>query len=724
MTSQERDKNFKPQVLEALKEKYGYAKSLKTYITIRTTLATQLSKAINSVNQVANSYKDGKRDYPEVTAALCYKKSLVDAKENLVCWLFLTIDFLSTYSGKDKQERIQEAANYFIDKYHDRLEAAFSNINGLLLNCKPDDNFPNLDGIEEDCILEQAIIHYTKVDLLSLNNSSDSEEDDQDNSAASLQSSQHQQAVDVDPAVAGPSGLQRIPAPPTTTRQPRDPLLSSASTDTPTRTDSTDTGRTDQSLNQHNNTNIMSAEEHATQARDAMKNAQTAAEQAEAAVQQAQNLIGQLNLQPQVAAEQPSPWPKFQMPDQAQAAADVSLKAVAPDAPAGGDDRIAGMFSRSLASTFNIHSIVPQKFDGKPDHFENFRLLWKRADAQMAALGLSYTDRFLELKKCLSGPALMYIDQLPFGADDSYQKALDTLNVCYSLQKAPLRVLIAEFLNLQKTAETHSSRQNFHARVVSYKNGLLSIGCTAADALLAFELSVLEQRMDEPFKNDWITFISKKRDTKKPLGYNITFDDFVNRTYEYINKQLRLSDSTNSQNAKNHKPKQIVAAVTPSDRRQFQRPPPPRNRVPVTRQQPQTPNRNRNNQMTNKTDKRIKVPCPFCPHGNQQLLHAYPRLCPLLDQNKVGRGRMISIVKTSKLCPNCFSPHHDTTQCRSTFACSTCGGKHHPQLHSTYAAGGGANSQSANQNRPSAAAATAAAKTETRRPTPFTAKQQ
>jgi hypothetical protein len=339
------------------------------------------------------------------------------------------------------------------------------------------------------------------------------------------------------------------------------------------------------------------------------------------------------------------------------------------------------MFSQSLASTFLITKIIPTPYDGNADQYVQFELLWQKADNQMNAMGFSWAARLWELKKVLKGSALNYVQALPPEEDSSYQLALQTLKMIFGTNQFRLRTIVKGLLTLPvMSSGSFHERQKFHSKILAYKQGVASLGLSAADTLFAFELIIIESRLDEDWKKQWIRFCNTKKDTKKPLGVDVSYSDLLNRLLRSMTEQQQMTQSGDmithakkqTQGNKFHStaPKSFAAAPTV---RKFPTKPLFRAKSKVAgssqfgRSAPKRggftgsgpPSRFGPPGKFGASTAQKPAACPFCKNGSEQKFkHNFPLSCPLLrGPRKMRSDDVVKIVKQKRLCFNCFAPH-------------------------------------------------------------------
>ena len=364
--------------------------------------------------------------------------------------------------------------------------------------------------------------------------------------------------------------------------------------------------------------------------------------------------------------------------------------AAAAGAPAQGvDGAFLQMFSQSLASTFNIASIIPGKYDGDPEKYTEFRLLWTRADQQMAAMGFTFAQRLWELRKVLDGPALAYVQGLPSHLDRSYEEAMQILDKLYAEKKNTLRGLIRNLLISPQSSGSVSDRQKFHAGIVAYYQGINAVNASDRDSRFAIELSLIEAKMDEGWRREWFKFCSRKKDMS-PLGAAVTENDLIRVLYESLVQQINMLQSREIRGKKDGTRQSAAPAIAATA-----------NATVAGKFNQKSggggggggkggggkkANSDGGGAAAGGADQK-KEPCPFCSRGGyNEYKHTFPMKCPLVHpkstEKKLSRDELFKIVKKRDLCRNCFGPHKAANCDAPEYCkCKECGKRHHTLLH-------------------------------------------
>ena len=366
-----------------------------------------------------------------------------------------------------------------------------------------------------------------------------------------------------------------------------------------------------------------------------------------------------------------------------------------------GSDPLAMMYAQSMSVNFNIHLLVPFKFDGvNTDKFPEFESLWLKANKQMKSLQFSKVSRFTELKKVLTGSALAYILHLPLNRDDSYDLALRTLSTLYRDQKSALMAAVQKVLQSPVSNGSIADRQKFHANLISYKQTTVSLGASSAECLLAWELSTFESRLDDQWRKDWIKFCAKHKNIRVPLGMDMDLEKFATRLHLSLIEQMKVKAAQEA--APPRRSKEIrgtanaVAAGRPKNFKQSGwslKPLQTKNKGKPQQQKSQSNKDAKSSRRSSGSGKEnVKPPpkavkCPFCVQSDRtnKFPHIWPLQCPLVKgDNKLSDAEIKRKVKEGASCENCFGPH-GTQNCDAPrfVKCRVqgCSQRHHSIFH-------------------------------------------
>ena len=355
---------------------------------------------------------------------------------------------------------------------------------------------------------------------------------------------------------------------------------------------------------------------------------------------------------------------------------------------ASNKDHMMQMFSQSLAATFAIRNIVAKPFEGDPDEFEQFRVLWIRADNQMEAMNFTPAAKFWELKKVLKGDALNYVKGLPTGENASYANALNVLHTLYGESQSALRRLVKDLMNIKASGGSLEDRRRVHAQIVQHRNAVNSLGVNSAEVQLAMELAVIEGKLDPAWRKEWVKYCSKKKEKNHPLGANVTYTDLVVKLHESIKEMEKLQPAGGEK--KKEEKKTAAAAVAGK---------PAKQKFGPQKSGQQAQKQPANKQTAAKTGAagakpkdygEIQDECRLClQDGKQKYVHSYPLTCPKIKSKRpevvLTKEQLVALVKKDNLCRNCFSTKHQAAKCSAPefVFCRQdgCTERHHKFLH-------------------------------------------
>ena len=306
---------------------------------------------------------------------------------------------------------------------------------------------------------------------------------------------------------------------------------------------------------------------------------------------------------------------------------------------------------------FNARKIVGEKFNGNDIRlYPQFRVSWDLADDHMKNLNYAGAVRLMELKKCLDGPALDIIQQLPLD-DGNYDEALALLDEAF---KRPIRFAELIVLDLLQAPRMGTD-------VTSITKGLNVIE-TAEQALRGLKLSkeqmgmlifnvICESKLNNNMVREWSKTKEAAKDNDHPCGHTATLDDLK----KVIRQQKQYVEDLNNRNS-DHKAEDSSKKTEskPKDNK-----PKPTLMGSFTTQAPSAP-----------TTPQKSTACLLCdkPGHRAADCHKFTKARTPTDRYKV-------LDTKPNLCRNCLKGLHPTNQCRQPPGCQTCQRKHHALLH-------------------------------------------
>ena len=386
------------------------------------------------------------------------------------------------------------------------------------------------------------------------------------------------------------------------------------------------------------------------------------------------------------------------------------------------------MFSNSLTSTFSAKNMIDQKWDGDPATWDRFAFAWTKCHTHMEALHMSDAAKFSELQRCVTGTAKLYIDQLPSFLDSSYWTSLQLLQNVYSSRKTTVRTIVNKLMSMPTCQPTYESRLRLHAQICGYKSSLNSMSIKPEDALLAWELTFIENAFDTELKKQWVRYCEKNRNLSAPLGYDLTFEALSNKILTFITESYKIAgekpqirggtggqgqggrrwvgnaaaasaapasqpgnngqdqskpksqkggkgqSSAKSSAGKNGASNASVVTATAAAASAPRSPPPPKNQYAKKGG-------------TNKQTSLYKSGCAFCQkeNGFNTHPHRWNLGCPLIKLEVLPPEKVRDIVRQKRLCTTCLMPNHTSANCPSPdyVKCSVpnCNQKHFRVFH-------------------------------------------
>lgn len=185
-----------------------------------------------------------------------------------------------------------------------------------------------------------------------------------------------------------------------------------------------------------------------------------------------------------------------------------------------------------IGKGFDIHQYVGLKFSGQEGYWPEFFLRWQLADDAMAAVCLTFPQRFLLLLQTLEGIPLEYVRNLPPLDEESYFRSIQTLSELYFSKTIRLKELMYEFLTIPKCNPSFESRTKWHSQAMAFFNALGSYSWD--DLFVALSICSAEQKMDSAFLRDYTKRTMERRDLSQPMGYKTSPKIFLDMCYDVM----------------------------------------------------------------------------------------------------------------------------------------------------------------------------------------------
>lgn len=418
--------------------------------------------------------------------------------------------------------------------------------------------------------------------------------------------------------------------------------------------------------------------------------------------------------------QQPPPFPNQQGFQQNQQGGNM-----------GNDPQVSmlSMFSESLASQFNITNLIDKKFDGSPNQYLNFEMLWIAADKRMSAMHFSPLQKFWELKKVLQGPALEYVQGLPINEFSSYEIALKTMRMLYTAAQPRLKVYCQQLMKIEPAHANFKERQKLHSALTQYYNSTAALGVDPEIRLFALEMCIIEEKFDDVMKREWMKYLTRHHDPEHPLGADVDANHLMGKLHQLMIEQQRLKltepKGGKTHNRTSHAAQKVVEVVKLKEigynANAVVAGQPPARRGPKpgmkrrstsapggrsTQNSGYRPYKSFNSENKGKgqskpstyqkvdfskkrESKNVEVRCIFCKDGNRQKhKHRFPLTCPELRGPKRLSAEAIKATAIKHgVCHNCFSPQHHTSKCDAPeyvyCRVENCGKRHNKVFHQT-----------------------------------------
>jgi len=283
-------------------------------------------------------------------------------------------------------------------------------------------------------------------------------------------------------------------------------------------------------------------------------------------------------------------------------------------------------------------------FTGKDARlYKAFKKEWAYVDQQLDSVRRSPYMKLQQLMKVLDGEALGLVQGLAV-EDASYELALKTLDERYN------NVQLAYNLVYESTI--------FKGRTATSLKGYSDLSSTLTNSLNSIKAMELEQHwgavswiynastmLDARLLKDWEKFKDRKRSTSHPMGHTATREDLL----EIVNTAIRSwtggSETYRDLHSRNSKPQKQTVTLP--------------NAFTAVASAP----------------KQNKMICNLCPAVGSH----WTTKCTLIAGKEPHIIRKMICGK--KLCTICFASTHATKDCKLSWTCRKCNGRHHTMVH-------------------------------------------
>ena len=221
--------------------------------------------------------------------------------------------------------------------------------------------------------------------------------------------------------------------------------------------------------------------------------------------------------------------------------AGAQVQGASREGEAGAISSLLSIYSQSLASQFSSSNIITRKFTGEIDYFDTWFALWMKCHNIMIRSNFEKSTMFLELLSTLGGTAKNLISGLSVTSEQSYEIGLRAIYAAYSQRTQSLRSHIFKFVTMPQCNAQTDSRLRMHSNLIQYVTSLESIGASAEETLIGWELSCLLEKLDFELHRKFCRYLEKQRDPRTPLGYSVDINSMISELHRMIIEETKFN---------------------------------------------------------------------------------------------------------------------------------------------------------------------------------------
>lgn len=305
------------------------------------------------------------------------------------------------------------------------------------------------------------------------------------------------------------------------------------------------------------------------------------------------------------------------------------------------------------ALNFDARTKITEAFSGKDRlKYKTFKKSFQGLDRKMDEIGFSEAEKLIELKKCLEGDALRFIERLP-DDDENYKAALEILDDIYFNNAKFAEKVILALIDTPKMSNTTESIKNAYQAIMAADQTLTGLNISPEQLGQILFIVICETKLNNRIREKWSAVKSQKRNTDHPMGHNATKKDLMSllRDAFVLSEDIDQNSSNKGRSHDDHK----------------------------SQNQGKRHHGSFGTQQTNKKDDHKTTSkelfCVFCKTKG----HKIQDCRTLKDMSISDRWNH---VKDKRLCPLCFSPDHRSDNCNFR-PCNIdgCNKKHSRWLH-------------------------------------------
>jgi len=153
-------------------------------------------------------------------------------------------------------------------------------------------------------------------------------------------------------------------------------------------------------------------------------------------------------------------------------------------------------FFALMSMNYKAKNEVP-KFDGSDvSRYPSFRQAWETADGKLEYMGKTPAEKLMELKKCLSGKALSYIENLTDSKDENYRGALRMLDKYYYDNQLTGRSAMDKLLDLATMTSDPDSMEDIYFKLTNIDQILRGLNLTSAQCRTLMFTTIAERKTE------------------------------------------------------------------------------------------------------------------------------------------------------------------------------------------------------------------------------------
>ena len=180
------------------------------------------------------------------------------------------------------------------------------------------------------------------------------------------------------------------------------------------------------------------------------------------------------------------------------------------------------------AMNFDSRKKIKEPFSGKdPLKYKTFKTCFQSLDRKMDDMGFTEAEKLIELKKCLEGDALGFIERLP-DDDENYKAAIEILDGIYFNNAKFAEKIIMTLINTPKMSNTTDSIKNTYQAIMAADQTLTGLNISPEQLGQILFVVICESKLNNQILRQWSAEKSKKKNPDHPMGHNATKKDLMN----------------------------------------------------------------------------------------------------------------------------------------------------------------------------------------------------